>query len=185
MLDNNISKIIRQRKSIFPSHFNNKKISKKIILELLINANTAPSHKLTQPWFFKIFSENSKFKLAEEIHKTQCNNNEEALQRLKQKFDNSSHIICICMRRHEKKIIPEWEEIAATAMAVQNIWISCVNSNIGGYWSTPKGIDKLSTFLKLKKNEKCLGLFYLGIYDCPQTRNIPRKNIIDETEWFN
>ncbi len=88
------------------------------------------------------------------------------------------------MRRDIKKSIPEWEEIAATAMAVQNIWLSCVNSNIGGYWSTPKNIQTLDTFLNLKKNEKCLGFFYLGVYKSIKNRTIPRKNIEDDIEWF-
>tara|TARA_B100001741_G_C16363163_1_gene509653 strand:+ start:27 stop:296 length:270 start_codon:yes stop_codon:yes gene_type:complete len=89
------------------------------------------------------------------------------------------------MRREINRSIPEWEEIAATAMAVQNIWLSCIDSNIGGYWSTPKSINNLSLFLKLKKNERCLGLFYLGQYDQVKKRNIIRKNIEDDIEWFN
>ena len=89
------------------------------------------------------------------------------------------------MRRDKNESIPEWEEIASTAMAVQNIWLSCVNSNIGGYWSTPKGIEKLNVFLKLKKNERCLGLFYIGVYDYIKERLLPRKDIEQETEWFD
>ena len=89
------------------------------------------------------------------------------------------------MKRDTTKSIPEWEEIAATAMAVQNIWLSCVNSKIGGYWSTPKEINKLSNFLHLKSNERCLGLFYLGLYDSVSERVLNRKNIKEDTEWFN
>jgi len=177
MIDKEISTIINKRKSIFPFQFNGEKIEKKYILELLKNANTAPSHKLTQPWFFKVFSDQSKIKLALFL-------NTDPESKLMEKFNLSSHIICICMRRDIKKSIPEWEEIAATAMAVQNIWLSCVNSNIGGYWSTPKNIQTLDTFLNLKKNEKCLGFFYLGVYKSIKNRTIPRKNIEDDIEWF-
>ena len=67
--------------------------------------------------------------------------------------------------KRNNDLLPEWEEIAATAMAVQNLWISCVDSNIGGYWSTPKYINKLGAFLKLNQDEVCLGFFYLGIQD--------------------
>ena len=87
------------------------------------------------------------------------------------------------MRRDKAESIPEWEEIAATAMAVQNIWLSCVDSPIGGYWSTPKKINRLHTFLNLTKNERCLGLFYLGIYDGIKDRNLPRKDIENDIEW--
>lgn len=57
----------QKRRSIFPHEFNGNKIDNSTIIELLENANTAPSHKLTQPWFFKIFSGKSKKKLANEL----------------------------------------------------------------------------------------------------------------------
>ena len=186
MINNKISAIIKARRSIFPSQFNGQKIEQETILELIKNANTAPSHKLTQPWFFKVFSGSSKTSLAQELIKqNQLLQHTQKKDKLLLKFQNSSHIICICMQRDKTKSIPEWEEIAATAMAVQNIWLSCVDSNIGGYWSTPKGIEKLNKFLNLKKNERCLGFFYIGIYESIKERKIPRKNIEQETEWFD
>tara|TARA_B100001250_G_C19287505_1_gene565992 strand:- start:299 stop:562 length:264 start_codon:yes stop_codon:yes gene_type:complete len=82
-------------------------------------------------------------------------------------------------------INPEWEEIAATSMAVQNIWLSCVNRNIGGYWSTPPYIKHLNSFLNLKKNERSLGFFYLGCYDTLVGRNIKRKSFQEKFEYFD
>jgi hypothetical protein len=96
-------------------------------------------------------------------------------------FERSSHIICICMRRNE--ILPEWEEIAATAMSVQNIWLSCVNTDIGGYWSSPGFSAGLSEFLRLEKNEKCLGLFYLGVHSGCEADNRQIPPIGDKVEW--
>ena len=185
MLDKHISINIKKRRSIFPHEFNGKKIDNATIIELLENSNTAPSHKLTQPWFFKIFSGKSKKKLADELTANHHPKSELFNKKIHAKFESSSHIICICMRRDLNESIPEWEEIASTAMAVQNIWLSCVNSNIGGYWSTPKSINKLDKFLMLSENERCLGLFYLGMYDSIKNRTLPRKNIKDDTEWFN
>ena len=64
------------------------------------------------------------------------------------------------MHRNLQNIVPEWEEIAATAMSVQNIWISCVDSNIGGYWSTPKYVDQLNTNVdKSKLNQLFANLY--------------------------
>ena len=186
MLDTQVSNIIKKRKSIYPKQFNGKQIPKKIVIELLENANTAPTHKMTQPWFFKVFSNKSKMQLANELIKIQKITSPEIKTKLYTKFELTSYIICICMRRSEGAEIPEWEEIAATAMAIQNIWISCVNSQkIGGYWSTPKAHEKLSKFLKLKDNERCLGLFYLGIYDSDNNKQKLRKNIQYETSWHN
>ena len=185
MLDKNISHIIRSRKSIYPKDFTGKKINKNIVLEILKNANTAPSHRLTQPWFYKVFSGASKIKLAEEIANYINIKSTPLYDNFIQKITKTSHLICICMRRDSQESIPEWEEVAATSMAVQNIWLSCVNSNIGGYWSTPKYIVKLNRYLNLAKGERCLGLFYLGIHNQSQNRTLNRKDIESDTEWFD
>ena len=53
-----ISDIIRKRRAIYPNQFETGNIDDSIIKLLLENANTAPTHKLTQPWFFKIYNLN-------------------------------------------------------------------------------------------------------------------------------
>ena len=55
-----INDIIRNRRSIYPSQYNNEPVKDSFILELLNNANMAPSHKLTQPWRFKVLQNNAK-----------------------------------------------------------------------------------------------------------------------------
>jgi len=67
MINEQISSIIRSRQSTCPNEFNGKIISEKIIIKLLENANCAPTHKMTQPWIFKVFCGNSKTKLLNEI----------------------------------------------------------------------------------------------------------------------
>jgi len=59
-------------------------------------------------------------------------------------------------------LVPEWEEIAATAMAVQNMYLTSTANNIGCYWSTPGMMNHLGEFLGLEENQRCYGLFYLG-----------------------
>ena len=183
MINKEISQLIKSRKSIYPNEFNGSEIDKEVIIELLQNANHAPTHKLTQPWVFKIFSSNSKTKLLNEIFKINTEMDELKKNQLSQNFQKSSHIICICMKENSK-LLPEWEEISATAMAVQNIWISCSGTNIGGYWSTPKYAKRLHSFLSLSENERCLGFFYLGVHDSNTSRISRRKNILEKTEWF-
>ena len=48
----------------------------------------------------------------------------------------SDAVVLICMKRDEKESVPEWEEIAATAMAVQNYGYHNRNGS-WRYWSTP------------------------------------------------
>tara|TARA_B100000965_G_C19574110_1_gene750512 strand:+ start:1245 stop:1802 length:558 start_codon:yes stop_codon:yes gene_type:complete len=184
MIKEQISNIIRARKSVYPRDFNGKSINKKTVLEILKNANTAPSHKLTQPWFYKVFLGGSKIKLAKAMYS--CINTEsiQLYENIINRFNKTSHVICVCMRRDPSQSVPEWEEVAATSMAVQNIWLSCVDSPIGGYWSTPSYANKLSGFLELSNNERCLGLFYLGLYDSVSLRKINRKDIENDIDWF-
>ena len=182
MINQEISKIIKLRQSVFPRHFNGRTIDNDIVLELLNNANTAPSHRMTQPWSFKVFSGKSKEKLINSI-RSGIDLPDIVFSKLNSNFKISSHIICICMSRN--KIVPEWEEIASTAMAVQNIWLSCADSKIGGYWSTPSFINQLQDVLKLNNHERCLGFFYLGMYNDLPKRNLSRTNIEEKIDWFN
>ena len=87
------------------------------------------------------------------------------------------------MKRDPKESVQEWEEIAATAMAVQNMWLTCVEYEIGCYWSTPKYIDKMNDFFMLKENERCLGFFYMGKYDHSELESKERESINVKTEW--
>ena len=88
------------------------------------------------------------------------------------------------MSRDIAKSIPEWEEIASTAMAVQNMWLTCVEKNIGCYWGSPRYIENMGNYFKLKKNEKCLGFFYMGKFNHEEKLVSKRKDIFDKTEWF-
>ena len=66
-MNEEFNNILRKRRSVFPVQFNGEIIDDLIIKEILINANTAPTHKITQPWLFKVFSKTSKIDLANEI----------------------------------------------------------------------------------------------------------------------
>ena len=181
-----INNIIRKRRSVFPIQFNGEIIDDSIIQEILFNANTAPTHKITQPWLFKVFNKSSKIGLANEILKLKFGGNVPENERkiFINKFHLSSHIICICFNRSDEDLIPEWEEIAAVAMSVQNMWLTCSANNIGCYWSSPKIISELDSFLKLKENQRCLGLFYIGKFDDLPKRNLKKQDINQKTEWL-
>ena len=92
-------------------------------------------------------------------------------------------IIAICMKRDEEERIPEWEEIAAVACAVQNMYLTCTAHGIGCYWSTPKPALEAEEFFGLQRGERCLGLFYMGYHDMP---DIPGKRdpVANKTTWI-
>ena len=187
-----ISDYIRQRRSVYPEQFSSEEIRKEEILQLLENANYAPTHKLTQPWSFKIISGEKKselgIKLAEEMKRITAPENfsELTYNKLKSRPEKSSHVIAVCMQRDPKESLPEWEEIAAVSMAVQNIWLSAADFGIGMYWATPKpsSSDAISTFLELNKNEKCLGFLYLGYAQPNPDQKAVRTPIEDKIKWI-
>ena len=94
----------------------------------------------------------------------------------------ASAVIAIIMQRDPDERIPEWEEIASVAAAVQNMWLTCTAHGIGAYWSTPQAILQGTGFLGLGEGERCLGLFYMGHYD---REEIPGKrgSIEEKVEW--
>lgn len=183
-----INELIRSRKSVFPEHFIEKPIDKDIITEILINANTAPTHRITEPWQFRVFySEDAKKQLQHYLQSEyKASSSDESF--IQQKYDkigskimSSGAVLMISMI--ESKKVPQWEEIAATAMAVQNIYLSLEQYGLGGYWSSPKSIEHAGKYFTLRENELCMGFFYLGYYK-PFIRNVNRTSIDDHIEWI-
>ncbi len=186
---NQVNELIRNRRSVFPKVYNNQPIPRKIIEQILENANWAPTHRFTEPWRFKVFRGNALERLSNflaEAYKETVG--EEQFSEMKYKKTKQKPLLCdtviaICMQRDPDERVPEWEEIAATACAVQNMWLSCTAYNIGCYWSSPKTIDISGDFLGLKQGERCLGFFYMGYYD-PIDLPSKRQDIADKVEWI-
>lgn len=164
-----ISKVIKERRSIFPASYIKKEIPVEVIKQILETANYAPTHKLTQPWRFTVIRKEGKAKLGAELGRLYKNLVTEQ-QFLQKKYDSFAEktsqadcIIAINMLVSGK--VPEWEELAAVSCAVQNMALTAESLNVGAYWSSPPLIHDLDGFLGLKENEKCIGLFYMGYHN--------------------
>ena len=173
MHPNNLSQLIKNRRSIFPKTYTEEQIPDKVIMEILENANWAPNHRKTEPWRFKVIQGEARKDLANFMadwykENTPAENySEKKYEKTLKKPMLSPTIIAICMQRDPEESVPEWEEIAATAMAVQNMWLSCTAHNIGCYWSSPKSVLDAKELLQLKDGERCLGFFYMGYHNMP------------------
>ena len=168
-----IEEIIKKRSAVYPKFYNEETISKEVLLELLDLANRAPSHKKTEPWRFGVFhSEESRNRLADflandyKMQNTQGGFSEFKYNKILKKPMQSGVVLSVIMQRDPEERVPEWEEIAAVAMAVQNIWLACTSKKIGCYWSSPSAMTQRAvSFLDLKAGERCLGLIYMGKVD--------------------
>ncbi len=183
-----INGLIRRRRAVFPKMYNDRTIDKEILLEILENANWAPTHRLTQPWRFKVMTGQALEPLGLELarlYKQKIGDqfSEKKYNKTLKKPSQSGCVIAICMQRDSYESLPEWEEIAAVACAVQNMWLSCTAYGIGSYWSSPATIADIGDFLQLGEGERCLGFFYMGYteVDMPKT---PRTPIADKVVWL-
>ena len=55
-----ITDLIKDRRTIYPEQFSDRKIQKDQITHILNNALWAPTHGNTQPWRFVVFTEDSR-----------------------------------------------------------------------------------------------------------------------------
>ena len=180
--------LIKNRRSVFPVQYNDKPIAKEIIEQILEAANWAPTHKKTEPWRFKVLMGQKKEELggflSKKYQEVDTDPKQIKIKKLKDNPTRSTAVIAICMQRDPKESLPEWEELAATAMAVQNMWLCCTELGIGCYWSSPGLIKYMDEFFDLKEGEKCLGFLYMGHYD-DKVETSTRSPIEEKVEWLD
>ncbi|MFY0653359.1 MAG: nitroreductase [Cyclobacteriaceae bacterium] len=186
-----INNLIRNRRSIYPNMYSGEVINQSIINEILENANWAPTHGLTEPWRFTVFAGDGLKKLASfqselyKKHATEQGNYDQAkYMKLASKPLLASHIISIGMKRGSNAKIPEIEEVASVACAVQNMYLTATANGIGCYWGSG-GVtyfEEAKPFFGLGEDDKLLGFLYLGI---PKTKwpEGRRKSIDEKVTW--
>jgi len=185
-MEKQIFEILKGRRAIYPEQFNDEEITPEAVQQLLEVMRYAPTHRLTEPWRIHVFMNDEKTKLAHFLK----NKIDEAAgkpgkgERTVEKFERSQAILVVGYQKDERERVPEWEELAATSMAVQNLWIYTRTMGMGGYLSTGKAtIDGVTEYLNLPESEVVLGIFYLG-----RSTHIPRERparSVDEfTKWY-
>jgi len=184
-----LTDIIQRRRSVFPISYTREEIPVEVIKQILESANYAPTHKMTEPWRFVVFRNEGKLKFAEELARL-YKETTPAHQFLQKKYDSivekaiqSSCIIAINAQLHPDKL-PEWEEIAALACAVQNMALTAEALRVGAYWSSPGMIADLKDYLNLGEQEKCFGLFYMG-YHNEKPRAASRTPFENKIKWID
>lgn len=183
MTAEDVNNLIRTRRSVFPKDYTGDPVSDSVISTMLENANWAPTHKLTEPWRFIVYTGDGRKKLAQlqsEIYKqvTQTDGTfrEERYENLKKKPLESSHIILVYMKRDEKKSVPEIEEAGAVFCAIQNMYLTAAANGAGCYLSTG-GVTyftQAKAAFGLSEEDKIIGFLHVGI---PKHNNQTSKRI--------
>jgi nitroreductase len=183
-----LQSIIKRRRSVFPVSFTPEEISIEAIETILESANYAPTHKLTQPWRFSVFRKGGKTRLGQELARTYKEHTPAELFLQKKfdsfgvKFEQSSCVIVLKAQLHPE-LLPEWEEVAALACAVQNMALTAEALNIGAYWSSPGPVANMREFLDLQDNEKVYGVFYMG-YHKAAAAEAKRTPMAQKVKWI-
>lgn len=183
--------IIQNRRSTFPYQFERgRHVPDEIIRQILDNANRAPTHKMTEPWRFIVYTGEGLqhfSKLQAEIYTRFAGN----------KFKNtkllnltnyplmSSHVIAIGMKRSKEHVVPEIEEIIASAAAIENIYLTVNAYGLGGYLSTGgiTYLEEAKPYFDLEPEDKLLGFFYIGYpVTVPDTLS-KRQPVEDKVKW--
>jgi len=183
-----IFELIQQRRTVSPNQYSKQPITEQELQKILESANWAPNHKNTEPWRFKVMQGESRLKLADFLVEKNAELEDKPSsfksKKISSKFENSHTVIAICIQKNSKGVPPEWEEISAVAMAVQNMWLACTALEIGAYWSSPSLINHLDEFFKFNEGESCLGFFYMGKLDGELPQGMRKSSIDAKVEYL-
>lgn len=188
----NLNALLKSRRSVFPKDYTGEKVDDAIIRQMLENANWAPTHKLTEPWRFIVFTGEGRKKLAtiqSEVYKkvTEADGSfkEDRYQNLQNKPLDSSHIILVYMKRDGKKSVPEIEEAGAVFCAIQNMYLTATSLGVGCYLSTG-GVtyfEEAKSAFGLLKEDRIIGFLHVGI---PKHHHQAgrRHSVDDKVQWI-
>ena len=168
-----IADIIKNRRSVKPVKMNGKRIPDEQVNELLKLANWAPTHGRTEPWRFIVYSGNKVKEFCRqhaELYRTHIPPEKFEQGNYDKQLHNgdlASHIIIAVMQRGSLPKIPALEEIAATAIAIQNILLGATAAGIASFWSTGGMVHHaaMKDFLQLRNEDIVMSLLYLGYTD--------------------
>jgi nitroreductase len=187
-----VNELMRSRRSVFPKDYSGEKVDHAIVRQMLENANWAPTHKLTEPWRFVVFTGDGLKKLAsfqsdcyKQVTQAKGTFDEKKYEGLKLKPLECSHMIAVGMKRDEKKSVPEWEEMGAVFCAVENIYLTATAYGIGCYLSTGgiTNLEEAKSFFGLGQEDKLLGFIQIGV---PKGESVigKRKPIEEKIKWI-
>jgi len=180
--------LLRKRRSVFPKDYGGTdcpQVTEAVVRSVLAGAVWAPTHKRTEPWRFVVVRGDQRKRVWEA---TAAANRAASEAQRGESFESFSEWfaedvekewskcdcwVAICLHRsHPKsKKLPEWEEVAAVASAVQNLHLMATAHGIAGYWSSWNTIGRdspqMHTLLGLERarGDRCLGFFLLAASD--------------------
>ncbi|MFO0724819.1 MAG: nitroreductase [Myxococcota bacterium] len=182
---------IRLRRSLKPELLKPDPVDRALLERLLEAANWAPSHGLTEPWRFIVFQGEARRGLLDAVVETMQNPGEGRIPDadprrtgMAAKMLNAPVCIAIICQASPSPKIVEHEEIASTAMAVENMHLAARALGLGAFWTSGKKAfaPSMAAFLGIEAPARCLGFFYVGWPNVPWPEGA-RKPWQDKVRW--
>ncbi|MBI3973479.1 MAG: nitroreductase [Chloroflexi bacterium] len=161
---------------------------------LLEAANHAPNHHLTQPWRFFVCTGDARLRLGEAVltgieQRWPRADPEQAAARRKnvpRSFLRAPVVIAVAAAPPGHPHTAPWEELAATAAAIQNLLLAAHAMGLAAYWrSNGTGLDTVKEFLDLEAEAQLVGFVYVGYPDPAATLpEKPRRPYAEFVRWF-
>jgi len=158
-----------------------REISRELLVRILEDAHWAPTHGLTQPWRFHVFTGEARVRLADAMQSLYDQTTPEAdfrpdkRAKLRAGLLESPVDIAVAAQTESGGKVSSLDEICATACAVENLLLSAHQSGLGSFWSTPPVAccEEFRKWLSLDSTHIALGLIYLGY---PKEGPAPRSS---------
>lgn len=186
-----LGQIIQRRRTIKPDRMNGRRIGDADVQELLALADWAPTHARTEPWRFIVYGPSATKAFARQhaelfrSHTPEASFTQLKYDNIERLGHNVSHIVVVWMKRIPSHKIPEAEEIAATAAAVQNLLLGATARGIASFWSTG-GMTyhpAMKEELGLGDEDRMIGIIYLGYSDEPMSEGTRMIPLSEKTQW--
>lgn len=161
----------RSRRTIKPAFMDGgREIDHELLVEILEDANWAPTHGLTQPWRFDVFTGEGRVRLADALQSLYDRTTPvtqfraEKRSKLREGLLKAPVSIVVTALTRSGGKISECDELCATACAVQNLLLSAHQRGLGSFWSTPPVAcsEEFTMWLGRDSRHTSLGLVYLG-----------------------
>lgn len=157
-----LARLIRERRAI-KTGYNDKKVTKETVMQLLEESIWAPTHGMRQPWRFLFVDKDHLPSFAKKVASTYP----EERQENRENYLNEPNAILVVIM--ETSDIPkQWDEnFGAVAAMIQNFWLLAWEEKLGIVWKTNPHIydEKVKEILGVKDTEKIVGFIHMGYFD--------------------
>jgi nitroreductase len=178
----------RTRRTIKPASMDGSRaVAHQLLLEILEDAHWAPTHGLTQPWRFNVFTDAARIRLADILQalydRTTPPGEVRPEKRTKLREGLLQAPVCVAVSALTESggKISRMDELCAAACAVQNLMLSAHQRGVGSFWSTSPAAcgGAFAAWLGLDARFTSMGLVYLGY---PRDGEVPKSTRVPLAE---